>query len=107
MKNIKVIGLVIFILLTMQVSVFAREKSNADNDIIIPAAGVTLDKDGKPDAWISVPKNLRNQTPAANQNDNNHIYIEPANRVKPLKDMFKKPEGFNIQLQQPSIKVGG
>ena len=79
MKKFNIIILTLLICIFSQIGVFAFGNSNSDDDIIIPSAGVTLDKDGKPDAWISVPKSLRSKgTPVQDEND--HIYVEPKNR---------------------------
>ena len=109
MKILKLSLIAFVCVCTLQIGVLAFGKSQpaaADDDIIIPSMGVTLDENGKPDAWISVPKHLRSKgTPI--QSDDEHIYLEPKQKPGVIKDLFKGNEGVDFHLQQPSIRVGG
>lgn len=110
MKIAKITTLVLLAICFSQTGVFAfgqnKSTQTDENDIVIPSIGVTLDENGKPNTWISVPKHLRSKGTTV-QSDDTHIYLEPKQKPGLIREMFRGNEGVNFQIQQPSIKVGG
>lgn len=64
MKKFKVLGLIMCLCVMVQLCGYAKSNTAQDDDIIIPAVGVSLDENGQPSTWVSMPKNPHPATSA-------------------------------------------